>query len=136
MFCALHFSFPLCAPLYVFCIIHSNHFHSTCVLQSLLHYSLFLCVILIFSLHFVDICSMFHLFKVIMFTSSSWQWCFALFTFHFHYMCVSTYSSFQPLFSFPSFVMWFASFIVISLIIFVFFVASNVWFKLLILFSF
>lgn len=41
MFCVLHFSFPLCAPLYVFCILHSNHFHSTCALQSLLHYSLF-----------------------------------------------------------------------------------------------
>lgn len=119
MFCALHTSFPLCAPLYVFCILHSSHFHSTCALQSLLHYSLFYRAILIFSLHFKNICSMFHLFKVTMFTSSYWQWCFALYTFHFHYMCVSSCAlcySFQPLFSFSSFVMWFASFIVIALI--------------------
>jgi hypothetical protein len=104
-----------------------------------LHCSLFFCVILILALHIFNICFMFHLFKVTMFTSSSWQWCFALYTFHFHYMCVSTCvlcSSFQLLFSFSSFVMWFAGFIVIALIIFVFFIASSVWFQLLIFLSF
>lgn len=58
-----------------------------CNFFCIIHYCF--CVILIFALLFFHICSMFHLFKVIMFTSSSWQWCFALYTFHFHYMCVS-----------------------------------------------
>jgi hypothetical protein len=122
------------------CVLHSTLKPFPLYLCFAISFALFtiFCVILIFALHFFDICSMFHLFKVIMFTSSSWQWCFALYTFHFHYMCVSIRAlcfSFQLLFSFSSFVMWFASFIVISLIIFMFFVASSVWFQLLI-FSF
>lgn len=45
-------------------------------------------------------------------------------------------SSFQLLFSFSSFVMWFGNFIVILKIVFVFFIASSVWFQLLIFLSF